>query len=67
MLAESALCLARNEADGLPGGILTPASALGLPLIDRLRQAGITLEAKIGAGAPPSPLEGEKGDGGLEG
>ncbi|MGD2114716.1 MAG: saccharopine dehydrogenase NADP-binding domain-containing protein [Acidobacteriota bacterium] len=57
MLAESALCLARGEAEGLPGGVLTPASGLGLPLVDRLRQAGITLEARIEAGAPPSPLE----------
>jgi short subunit dehydrogenase-like uncharacterized protein len=47
MLAESALCLARNEADGLGGGILTPASALGLPLVERLNQAGITLEAEV--------------------
>jgi short subunit dehydrogenase-like uncharacterized protein len=45
MLAESALCLARGEAEGLEAGILTPASALGLPLIERLRPVGITFEA----------------------
>ena len=40
MLAESALCLARDE---LPqrAGQLTPAVAMGQPLIDRLRSAGI--------------------------
>jgi short subunit dehydrogenase-like uncharacterized protein len=43
MLAESGLCLA---LDDLPtrGGILTPASAMGRPLIDRLRRAGMTFE-----------------------
>jgi short subunit dehydrogenase-like uncharacterized protein len=41
MLGESALCLARDE---LPerGGQLTPAVAMGRPLIDRLQRAGIT-------------------------
>jgi short subunit dehydrogenase-like uncharacterized protein len=42
MLAESALCLAfdRNQ---LPEhvGIVTPASGMGQPLIDRLTRAGI--------------------------
>jgi short subunit dehydrogenase-like uncharacterized protein len=40
MLAESALCLAHDE---LPdrGGQLTPAVAMGQPLIDRLVRAGI--------------------------
>jgi short subunit dehydrogenase-like uncharacterized protein len=40
MLAESALCLAHDE---LPerAGQLTPAVAMGDPLIDRLRRAGI--------------------------
>ena len=43
MLAESALCLA---FDDLPerGGILTPASCMGLHLIERLRRAGMTFE-----------------------
>ena len=45
MLGESALCLAFDE---LPagGGILTPASAMGATLIDRLRSAGMTFEVK---------------------
>jgi len=50
MLAESALCLARGEADGLPGGVLTPASALGMPLIERLRSAGFTFDAALDDG-----------------
>jgi short subunit dehydrogenase-like uncharacterized protein len=41
MLGESALCLA---LDDLPtgGGILTPAVALGMTLVERLRAAGMT-------------------------
>jgi short subunit dehydrogenase-like uncharacterized protein len=41
MLGESALCLAE---DPLParGGILTPATAMGMKLVDRLRAAGMT-------------------------
>ena len=43
MLAESALCLAHDE---LPerSGQLTPAVAMGQPLIDRLKRAGIGFE-----------------------
>jgi short subunit dehydrogenase-like uncharacterized protein len=43
MLGESALCLA---FDDIPkrGGILTPASAMGLTLVKRLRQAGMTFK-----------------------
>jgi short subunit dehydrogenase-like uncharacterized protein len=42
MLGEAAMCLARDE---LPdrGGVLTPATAMGTRLIDRLRAAGMTL------------------------
>jgi short subunit dehydrogenase-like uncharacterized protein len=43
MLAESGLCLALDPAPG-PGGILTPASAMGTKLLDRLRRAGMTFE-----------------------
>lgn len=48
MLCESALALAL-EADRLPGGkahggVLTPASALGTVLVERLRSAGMTLQ-----------------------
>ena len=43
MLAESALCLALQGND-LPsgGGVLTPASCMGVRLLDRLRRAGMT-------------------------
>ncbi len=50
MLGESALCLALGEADGLPGGVLTPASALGMPLVERLRAVGFQLEAALETG-----------------
>jgi short subunit dehydrogenase-like uncharacterized protein len=43
MLAESAIYLAQNpRAANDKGGILTPASALGLPFIKRLQDAGMT-------------------------
>jgi len=43
MLGETGLCLAL-ERDALPprAGVLTPATALGLPLVERLRAAGMT-------------------------
>lgn len=43
MLVESALCLAfdQEKLERKEGGILTPASAMGLVLIDRLRKAGM--------------------------
>ncbi|MBX3225793.1 MAG: saccharopine dehydrogenase NADP-binding domain-containing protein [Labilithrix sp.] len=46
MLAESAMCLAKDEAS-LPQrwGILTPATGMGMQLVKRLRAAGMTLEA----------------------
>jgi short subunit dehydrogenase-like uncharacterized protein len=45
MLSQSALCLA---LDDLPtgGGVLTPATAMGYRLIERLRDAGLTLEVE---------------------
>lgn len=42
MLGESGLCLAATEG---PGGVLTPASAMGDALVERLREAGMTLRA----------------------
>jgi short subunit dehydrogenase-like uncharacterized protein len=42
MLAEAALCLARDVPAG-EGGVLTPASALGAALVTRLRNAGMRL------------------------
>jgi short subunit dehydrogenase-like uncharacterized protein len=46
MLGESALCLALDE-DRLPAraGVLTPATAMGEALVERLRAAGQTFEA----------------------
>lgn len=41
MLSESALCLARDPL-ATPGGVLTPASAMGGALLARLRAAGMT-------------------------
>jgi len=43
MLAESALLLVyqRDQLDKKMAGIGTPASSLGLPLVDRLRKAGM--------------------------
>jgi short subunit dehydrogenase-like uncharacterized protein len=47
MLAESALCLARDGGElGCPGGILTPASSMGMRLVERLRRAGHCYEVE---------------------
>ena len=44
MLGESAVCLVRDDVDSpLEGGVLTPASAIGAPLADRLRAVGFTV------------------------
>ena len=47
MFGESALCLALDR-DRLPAraGVLTPATAMGTALADRLRAAGLTLEVE---------------------
>jgi short subunit dehydrogenase-like uncharacterized protein len=43
MLGEAGMCLVRDEADSpLAGGVLTPASGIGTPLADRLRDVGFT-------------------------
>jgi short subunit dehydrogenase-like uncharacterized protein len=46
MLGESALCLAR-DGERLPkepgAGVLTPATAMGNALVERLRKAGMRL------------------------
>ena len=44
MLSQAALCLAMDDLP-TPGGVLTPAYAMGFRLIERLRAAGLTLEA----------------------
>jgi short subunit dehydrogenase-like uncharacterized protein len=44
MIGESAVCLAREDVDSpLAGGVLTPASGIGTPLADRLRESGFTM------------------------
>ncbi len=45
MFGEAALCLALAELPG-EGGVLTPATAMGDALVQRLRAAGVTLEAR---------------------
>ena len=47
MLSEAALCLLLDDAQ-LPGegGILTPATAMGMRLVERLRAAGMTFEVE---------------------
>jgi short subunit dehydrogenase-like uncharacterized protein len=46
MISEAAVCLLR-DAPGTPGGIWTPASAMGMPLITRLvANAGLTFNVE---------------------
>ena len=48
ILAEAALCLLEyNSDDASISGILTPATALGEPLIERLQRAGITFSSGV--------------------
>jgi short subunit dehydrogenase-like uncharacterized protein len=42
-LAESALCLAQDDLPAR-GGLLTPASCMGLHLVQRLRDAGMVFQ-----------------------
>lgn len=45
MLAESAMCLAKDGARLEPRfGVLTPATAMGMRLVERLRAAGMTFD-----------------------
>jgi short subunit dehydrogenase-like uncharacterized protein len=44
MLGESALALAFDQLDGIPGGVRTTASTMGDSLLERLRVAGMTFE-----------------------
>jgi len=48
MIAETAIFLSQKSPDTIRGGVMTPASALGLPLIDRLRTAGMTFDITKG-------------------
>lgn len=52
MLAESALALVHNF-DSLPEthGVLTPASGLGMPLVERLRASGMRFQTGFGKGS----------------
>ncbi|HTJ44027.1 MAG TPA: hypothetical protein VL463_18100, partial [Kofleriaceae bacterium] len=43
MLSQAALCLALDDLP-TPGGVLTPSTAMGFRLIERLRDAGLTFE-----------------------
>ena len=45
MFGEAALCLARDPLES-PGGVLTPAAALGTHYADRLRARGMTLSVR---------------------
>ncbi len=46
MLAESAVCLARDNLDSA-GGVLTPVAAMAAPLLERLTSnAGLTFEIR---------------------
>ena len=45
MLGESAVCLAKDDGKTRKGGgVLTPASCMGMRLLERLRDAGMTFE-----------------------
>lgn len=46
MLAECGLCLALDEdrLENKTGGVLTTATAMGMPLIERMRAAGMTFK-----------------------
>jgi len=47
MLSEAAICLALEGAQlECGGGILTPATAMGMRLVERLRAAGLTFEVQ---------------------
>jgi short subunit dehydrogenase-like uncharacterized protein len=45
MIAESAVSLVRDDVRK-EGGVLTPASCMGMPLVERLRKAGIAFDVK---------------------
>ncbi|AWB26960.1 saccharopine dehydrogenase family protein [Halococcoides cellulosivorans] len=49
MISECALCLVFDDIDSpFEGGVLTPASGIGLPLADRLRAVGFTMAVDDG-------------------
>jgi short subunit dehydrogenase-like uncharacterized protein len=46
MISESALCLLVDPSIRQQGGVLTPASCMGMQLVGRLRHAGMTFEVR---------------------
>jgi short subunit dehydrogenase-like uncharacterized protein len=54
MLAESAVCLAKDVDVRKEGGVLTPGACMGMRLVERLREAGMTWKV----GDSPQVLEG---------
>jgi short subunit dehydrogenase-like uncharacterized protein len=44
LFGESALCLALEDDLPAGGGVLTPATGMGMTLVERLRRAGHTFE-----------------------
>ena len=46
MISESAFSLLRDAGIRQEGGVLTPASCMGMPLVERLKRAGMTFEVK---------------------
>jgi short subunit dehydrogenase-like uncharacterized protein len=53
MILEAGLCLVLQEqqlkeAGCAAGGVLTPATAMGMVLVERLRAAGLTFEVTEG-------------------
>jgi short subunit dehydrogenase-like uncharacterized protein len=56
LLGESAMCLVLGEVDSpVDGGVLTPASGIGAPLADRLRDVGLTVEVREWTGDENRP------------
>lgn len=47
MIAEAAVCLATDDTETpVEGGVLTPASGIGTPLVDRLEAAGLSFSVE---------------------
>ena len=56
LLGESAMCLLLGEVDSpVDGGVLTPASGIGDPLADRLRDVGLTIDVGEWSGDEDRP------------
>ncbi len=48
MLSEAAMCLLEKPGAGVAaGGVLTPATGLGMPLVERLRDAGMRFDVSL--------------------